>query len=77
LLVVCNFTPVPRQDYRIGVPDVGYWSEVLNTDATTYGGSGVGNLGGVNATSRGSHGLPATLTLTLPPLSVIALKRTA
>ena len=77
VLVVCNFTPVPRQGYRVGVPDVGYWAEILNTDATTYGGSGVGNLGGAHAKAGESHGLRATLSLTLPPLAVIALKRVA
>ena len=75
LLVVCNFTPVPRQDYHVGVPETGYWTEILNTDAATYGGSGMGNLGGVNATACGSHGLRAALALTLPPLAVIVLKR--
>jgi len=75
LLVICNFTPVPRQDYHVGVPETGYWTEILNTDAATYGGSGMGNLGGVNATACGSHGLPAALALTLPPPAVTVLKR--
>ncbi|HUC17144.1 MAG TPA: 1,4-alpha-glucan branching protein GlgB [Acetobacteraceae bacterium] len=75
LMVLCNFTPVPLHDYRVGVPEAGRWAEVLNTDASVYGGSGMGNLGGVNATACGSHGFPAALTLTLPPLAVIALKR--
>ena len=75
VLVVGNFTPVPRQDYRVGVPEAGYWTEILNTDAATYGGSGMGNLGGVTALDHESHGLPAAVTLTLPPLAVIALKR--
>ena len=49
MLVVCNFTPVPRPNYRVGVPRGGYWREMLNSDAAVYGGSGMGNLGGVDA----------------------------
>ena len=73
-LVVCNFTPVPRHDYRIGVPHAGAWQEVLNTDAAVYGGSNVGNGGTVQGEDVESHGLPASLSLTLPPLSTIILK---
>jgi 1,4-alpha-glucan branching enzyme len=73
VLVACNFTPVPRHGYRVGVPTAGRWREILNTDAETYGGSGMGNLGGVEATDEASHGLPASLVLTLPPLAAIAL----
>lgn len=75
ILVICNFTPVPRRGYRVGVPDTGQWIEIVNTDAAVYGGSGLGNLGGVDAGPYGSHGLPAALDLTLPPLSVLVLKR--
>jgi 1,4-alpha-glucan branching enzyme len=72
-LVVCNLTPVPREGYRIGVPQGGWWREVLNTDAAGYGGSNIGNGGGLAAEEEGSHGHPASLVLTLPPLSTIIL----
>ncbi|MFC0385436.1 1,4-alpha-glucan branching protein GlgB [Muricoccus vinaceus] len=72
-LVVCNMTPVPREGYRIGVPRGGRWREILNTDANHYGGSGVGNFGGVDAVGEGSHGQPASLILTLPPLATLIL----
>ncbi|WP_043831754.1 1,4-alpha-glucan branching protein GlgB [Muricoccus aerilatus] len=72
-LVVCNMTPVPRDGYRIGVPHGGHWREVLNTDAASYGGSGIGNYGGVDATEEGSHGQPASLILSLPPLATLIL----
>ena len=71
LLVVCNFTPVPRYGYRIGVPAGGYWREVLNSDAREYGGSGQGNLGGVWADPIPWHGRPFSLSLTLPPLGCL------
>jgi 1,4-alpha-glucan branching enzyme len=74
LLVVCNFTPVPRPNYVVGVPGAGFWREIANSDATDYGGSGWGNLGGVTAEPVPSHGREHSLTLTLPPLSVIILK---
>ncbi|MCA9619949.1 MAG: alpha amylase C-terminal domain-containing protein, partial [Myxococcales bacterium] len=74
LLAVGNFTPVPRHGYRVGVPRAGIHQEVLNTDATVYGGSGMGNLGAVEAVEVESHGRPASLTLTLPPLSVLYLR---
>lgn len=74
--VVCNFTPVPRYNYMIGVPGGGYWEEVLNTDAAEYGGSGHGNFGGVEASPVSSHGRSHTLVLTLPPLGVVVLKPT-
>jgi 1,4-alpha-glucan branching enzyme len=72
--VAFNFTPIPRHDYRIGVPFAGYWQELLNSDSADYGGSGVGNLGGVEAVEEPHHGKPCSLTLTLPPLSVVFLK---
>jgi 1,4-alpha-glucan branching enzyme len=71
VLVVCNFTPVPRRDYRIGVPAEGWWREELNSDATVYSGSGMGNGGGAAASCIPSHGLPASVLLTLPPLATI------
>ena len=74
VLVACNFTPIPRPNYRVGVPRAGFWKEVLNSDATIYGGSCWGNLGGVGAAPIGAHGRPHSVTLTLPPVSAIFLK---
>ncbi|RMD54750.1 MAG: 1,4-alpha-glucan branching protein GlgB [Nitrospirae bacterium] len=74
ILVVCNFTPIPRYNYKVGVPRGGYWKEVLNSDSVYYGGSGHGNLGGVNSVNEPSHGREHSLYLTLPPLSVIILR---
>ena len=73
-LVVCNFTPVPRHAYRLGVPQAGPWREVLNTDAAPYGGSGVGNAGVVDAAPEPAHGFPASLSLMLPPLATMILQ---
>jgi 1,4-alpha-glucan branching enzyme len=70
ILVVCNFTPVPRYSYRLGSPRSGFWQEILNGDAGEYGGSNMGNLGGVEAVPVPLHGRPYSLTITLPPLSV-------
>jgi 1,4-alpha-glucan branching enzyme len=69
--VVCNFTPEPRTRYRIGLPDAGRWREIFNSDALEYGGSGLGNLGAINATPTPSHGLAASAEITLPPLSAL------
>ncbi|MFB2917377.1 1,4-alpha-glucan branching protein GlgB [Aerosakkonema funiforme] len=74
VLVVCNFTPIPRYDYRIGVPTDGYWKELLNSDAGEYGGSGVGNFGGQKAQEIPCHGRPYSLNLILPPLGVVFFK---
>lgn len=71
VVVICNFTPVPRPGFRIGVPQAGHWREELNTDAAVYGGSGSGNLGGVEADGRAQDGQPASMAVTLPPLSVV------
>ncbi len=73
MAVVCNFTPVPREGYRIGVPRGGAWSEVLNSDAGEYGGSGMGNLGGSVALPEPWHGRPFSLRATIPPLGAIFL----
>ena len=73
-IVVCNFTPVPRPSYRIGVPCPGPWRERINTDAAEYGGSGVGNAGLVEAEPVACHGRPASLCLTLPPLGTLILE---
>jgi len=74
ILVVCNFTPVPRPNYVVGVPVGGRWREMLNSDAAIYGGSGIGNLGGVQAAPAAAHGRFHSLTLTLPPLSTMFFK---
>jgi 1,4-alpha-glucan branching enzyme len=74
ILVLCNFTPVPRQNYRVGVPHGGTWRELLNSDARIYGGSGQGNLGAVESAPVPSHGHYHSLTLTVPPLSALLLK---
>jgi 1,4-alpha-glucan branching enzyme len=71
LLVVCNFTPVPRIGYRVGVPSGGFWRELLNSDGKEYGGSGVGNMGGTAARQEPVHGRPFSLTLSLPPLGAV------
>jgi 1,4-alpha-glucan branching enzyme len=75
VLIVCNFTPITRVGYRVGIPEGGYWRELLNSDASEYGGTGVGNLGGVNAEDEPAHGRTHSLKLTLPPLSALFLKR--
>ncbi len=72
-LVVCNFTPVPRSAYRVGVPQAGRWAERLNSDAADYGGSGQGNLGALNTEAIGAHGQPQSLALRLPPLAALVL----
>jgi 1,4-alpha-glucan branching enzyme len=74
VLVVCNFTPVPRHGYRVGVPVEGFYRELLNTDAGFYGGSNLGNAGGVRAEPRPWSGQPWSVTLTLPPLGMVVLK---
>ena len=71
LLVVCNFTPIPRPDYRVGVPAPGRYVEVLNTDSTYYGGSNVGNAGGREAQPMACMGRPASLCFDLPPLAAL------
>ena len=70
-VVVCNFTPVPREDYWIGVPRPGRYRERINTDALDYGGSGVGNAGEVHAEPRPMHGHQHAIRLRLPPLGVL------
>ncbi len=74
ILVVCNFTPVPRSNYRIGAPRGGYWKELLNSDATIYGGSGWGNIGGVHAMPIPLHGRSHSMTLIVPPLAALFFK---
>ncbi len=69
--VVCNFTPVPRYGYRIGLPAEGCWREIFNSDAAEYGGSGMGNFGQVTANTAPSHGLPASAEILVPPLATV------
>jgi len=71
IAVVCNFSPVPRANYRIGVPERGFWREMLNTDAKQYGGSGRGNFGGVHTVPVPAHGRSHSLTIDLPPLAAL------
>ena len=70
---VANFAGGPHLSYRIGLPHAGRWREVINTDATAYGGSGVGNLGVIEAIPEPWHGLPASAVLAVPPLGVLWL----
>src|SRR5690606_31091124 len=73
-IIACNFTPVVREGYRVGVPRGGWYQEIFNSDASCYGGSNVGNHPGVEASSEGHHLRPFSLTLRLPPLSVSVFK---
>ncbi|MFH1092994.1 MAG: 1,4-alpha-glucan branching protein GlgB [Candidatus Omnitrophota bacterium] len=77
VLVICNFTPVPRNKYKIGIPLSGFWKEVLNSDAKEYGGSGQGNFGGLESAPLPSQGKDHSLSLTIPPLSVLFFKQVA
>jgi len=77
ILAAANFTPVPRMNYRIGVPRGGFWREILNSDAAEYGGSGQGNMGGVEAAPLPCHGHYSSVALTLPPLGIVFLKNEA
>jgi 1,4-alpha-glucan branching enzyme len=74
VVVACNFTPVPRHDYRLGVPDGGWYDEIFNSDSAYYGGSNVGNFPGLMAEAQECHGRPFSVEMTLPPLSVVILK---
>ena len=76
VVVVCNMTPVVREGYRLGVPRAGWWREVLNTDAAIYGGSNVGNAGGVQSEAVEAHGRPASVLLNLPPLATVVFEHT-
>ncbi|MBF9031141.1 1,4-alpha-glucan branching protein GlgB [Rhodobacterales bacterium HKCCE3408] len=75
VVVVCNFTPVPREGYRLGLPSEGHWHEVLNTDSERYGGTNMGNGGGVDATAEGWQGQPASAVITVPPLATVYFMR--
>jgi 1,4-alpha-glucan branching enzyme len=74
LLVICNFTPVARSNFLVGVPSRGLWREILNTDAREYGGSGWGNFGGVESAPVGAHGRLESVNLSLPPLATLVLR---
>jgi 1,4-alpha-glucan branching enzyme len=74
LACIANFSSVPQESYRMGLPAVGRWEEIVNTDATLYGGSGVGNLGAVEAVGESCHAQPASVTLRVPPLGAIWLR---
>jgi 1,4-alpha-glucan branching enzyme len=75
VVVLFNFTPVPRSSYRIGVPDAGWYMELLNSDADVYGGGNIGNSGGVTSEPVAAHGFEHSISLTLPPLACLMLKR--
>ena len=70
---IANFSALPHLKYQIGLPRAGRWREVLNTDAALYGGSGVGNLGGIEAVPEPYHGRPASAIITVPPMGVLWL----
>jgi 1,4-alpha-glucan branching enzyme len=74
VLVVCNFTPIVRHNYLVGVPEGGRWAERLNTDSHAYGGSNVGNAGGADALPRPCHGRPFSLEIALPPLATLVFE---
>jgi 1,4-alpha-glucan branching enzyme len=74
LLVICNFTPIPRSNFLVGVPSRGLWREILNTDAREYGGSGWGNFGGVESAPVSAHGRLESVNLSLPPLATLVLR---
>jgi len=74
LVIACNFTPVPRRDYRLGVPEACWYEEIFNSDSSFYAGSNLGNGPGVMAEPAGSHGRPASIRVTLPPLAAVIFK---
>lgn len=74
LLVCCNFTPVVRQNYRVGVSDSGFWKEIFNSDSEAYGGSNVGNYPGRETFGEGHHGRPDSISIDLPPLGVTVFR---
>jgi 1,4-alpha-glucan branching enzyme len=77
ILFCCNFTPVPREKYRFGVPDEGFYQEILNSDSEMFGGSNMGNGGLVSTEPIPSHGRPFSVSVTLPPLAIVAFKRSS
>ena len=77
IVMVFNFSNQILSNYRIGVPEAGFWSEVMNSDATEFGGSGVGNLGGVHSSNEGAHGFEHSIEITVPPLGAVWFRRSA
>ncbi len=77
VFIICNLTPIPRYNYRIGIPEEGYWHEILNSDAKNYGGSGQGNFGGLESAPVPYHKEMQSLNLVLPPLATIMLSKNA
>jgi 1,4-alpha-glucan branching enzyme len=75
VLVCCNFTPVPRQAYRIGVPEEGFYEEILNTDAEVFGGTNAGNGGLVSSDAEPAHGREHSIAAVLPPLAVVVFRK--
>jgi len=75
ILAVFNFTPVVRKNYKVGVPEGGFWKEVLNSDAACYGGSNQGNMGGVEAIKSNMNNMDYSISITLPPLGVVVFKK--
>ncbi len=75
LLICCNFTPVPRQGYEIGVPEEGFYEEILNTDSELFGGSNIGNGGLVSSRVKACHNRPYSIAVTLPPLAVVVFRK--
>jgi 1,4-alpha-glucan branching enzyme len=75
ILFCCNFTPVPRENYRVGVPDEGFYEEILNTDSELFGGSNMGNGGIVSSDPKPEHGRSFSISVILPPLSIVAFRR--
>jgi 1,4-alpha-glucan branching enzyme len=75
VVVVANFTPVPREGYRLGVPDAGFYRELLNSDSAFFGGGNMGNAGGVPSEPLAWQGRPHSVMITVPPLAVVFLKR--
>jgi 1,4-alpha-glucan branching enzyme len=75
VVMVVNFTPVPRQAYRIGIPEPGYWAEVVNSDSAHFGGSNMGNGGGVHSEAVAAHGFAHSISLLVPPLGCLLLQR--
>jgi 1,4-alpha-glucan branching enzyme len=74
IVFACNFTPVPRENYSVGVPQAGYYREILNSDSEQYGGGNMGNLGGVMSAATKSHGRANSISITIPPLAVVAFQ---
>jgi 1,4-alpha-glucan branching enzyme len=74
VVVACNFTPVPREGYRIGVPQAGFYKEIFNSDSEFYAGSNLGNFPGCETLGHGEHGRPDSIAVNLPPLATVVLK---